>query len=350
MDYGRLMVRSFEITRRYRALWVFGFLLAIFGGGTGTEWNFGLSGGGGGGRGGNAGPRPSVPPVSVPDWVAPLVLGIICVAACVFVIWIVLSIVLRFVCRAALINSVQELEASQITPTARHAFQVGLNRFWPLLGIALVINVPLALLWLVLLLIAVGPLLVAILPLIGSNSGQPTPDMTAPFLSGLAGSFALLCCGAILLFLIGIAIDPFYQFITRVCVVDKRGVTGSIAEGYRLVRANLGGIVLLYLLVIGLRIGFLIISGLLALLLFGIPAVIGWLSYWVANSAAAGVVVGLIVLIPMLVVLIFVFGLYQVYESTLWTEGFLETRSAAAPTTPAPVPPEPPTVPAPQTP
>ena len=37
MDYGRLISHSFEIVRRYRALWLFGFLLALTGGSGGGD-------------------------------------------------------------------------------------------------------------------------------------------------------------------------------------------------------------------------------------------------------------------------------------------------------------------------
>ncbi|MCL5950420.1 MAG: hypothetical protein M1132_01640 [Chloroflexi bacterium] len=44
MDYGRMLARAFEITRRDRALWLFGFLLAVTGGSGGHPGlNFGLS-------------------------------------------------------------------------------------------------------------------------------------------------------------------------------------------------------------------------------------------------------------------------------------------------------------------
>ena len=44
MDYGRILARAFEITRRYRALWLFGFLPAVTGSSGGHPGpNFGLS-------------------------------------------------------------------------------------------------------------------------------------------------------------------------------------------------------------------------------------------------------------------------------------------------------------------
>ncbi len=47
MDHMRILRRAFDITRAYRALWVFGILLAL------TAAHGGSSGGGGGGNGGN---------------------------------------------------------------------------------------------------------------------------------------------------------------------------------------------------------------------------------------------------------------------------------------------------------
>ncbi len=344
MDFGKLLKRSFEITIRYRALWLFGILLALFGGRSGSSFNLGnLSGFGGspgGGRGGNL--NPNVTPPSIPPAVAQTILAIVCLVACIIVIWIILSIILRFVSRAALISSVRDLESGQVVPTVGNGFRVGADRFLSLLGIALIINVPLTLVSLILIFGALAPFLFSLIPLIGSNPQQPPPNAPGVFLSGLAGSFVLICCFVIGLILVQLIFHPFYEFITRVCVIDKRGVADSIVAGYRLVRANLGKVALLYLLAIGIGIGYNIVMLFVSLVLIGVPVGVGILAYLLANSVGTGIVVGLIVLIPMLIVLLFIGGLYQVFESTFWTEGFLEIRSAPAEAAPAaPVAPAP---------
>lgn len=57
MDFGRLLGRAFQITLHHRALWLYGFLLALFGG-SGGSMNYRFPGGGSGSPGGQG-----IPPV-----------------------------------------------------------------------------------------------------------------------------------------------------------------------------------------------------------------------------------------------------------------------------------------------
>ena len=58
MDYTKILTRSFEVVRRNRALWLFGILLALFGGGGGGGGGFPGGGTGGSGRTGPTGGLP----------------------------------------------------------------------------------------------------------------------------------------------------------------------------------------------------------------------------------------------------------------------------------------------------
>ena len=330
MDYGRLLSRSFEITRKYRALWLFGFLLALFGG-SGGGGNFGnlgnFGGGGGGGRGSGSN---TFPTITTAVWETIAI--IIAAVACFLLIWIIISIVLRFVSRGALIGLVQELEAAGTTPAVRRGFSIGGSRFWPLLGIALTINIPLFILSIVILLVAALPVLSTVLPMISAR--QSPEQVGSVLLGGILGSVLLLCCAGILLWVIALVIRPFYEFFMRECVVQKRGVFDSIREGYRQVRANLGNVAILYILIIGLGIGYGIVMIFVGLLLIGLPVGIAIVVGLAAKEILPAVVVGLVIGIPMLLILLFISGLYQTFESTLWTEGYL---AITAPKTPAAV-------------
>ena len=335
MDYGKLLSRSFEITRKYRALWLFGILLALFGGGGGNlNFNFGNFGGGGGGGRGGTGGLPTIPP-EVWQTIAVVVFALLCIA----LVWIVLSIVLRFVSRAALIGLVQELEADATTPTVRRGFSIGRGRFWQLLGIALTINIPLFIVSLALVLLAALPALAATIPLL--NARRPAGEIGGMLVGSILGSVLLLCCVVLFLFVVGLVIRPFYEFFMRECVIQKRGVFDSIREGYRIVRANLGNVAILYILIIGIGIGFALLMIPVVLVLVGIALAAGL----VAGFAAAGtaglttqaivpaIIVGAIVAIPVFLVILFISGLYHAFESTLWTEGYLAITAAKTPET-----------------
>jgi hypothetical protein len=329
MDYGKLLSRSFEITRTYRALWLFGILLALFGGGGGNFSNAAnFSNGGSSGRGGTGGAGNNVFPTLPSEfWQAfsLVIVGILCLILILFL----LSIVLRFVSRGALIGLVQELEANATTPTVRRGFSIGGSRFWQLLGIALTINVPLFVISLALFLIAALPVLASILPML--NAGQSFMQIAGVFISGILGSLLLICCAAIFLWAVALVVRPFYEFFVRECVIQKRGVFDSIRAGYRIVRANVGNVAVLYILIIGLGIGFGIAMLVVSLILIGIPVAIAVAVGIAANSATPAIIAGAIVGIPMLLILLFISGLFQTFESTLWTEGYL---AIIAPKTP----------------
>lgn len=333
MDYGKLLSRSFEVTRKYRALWLFGILLALFGG-SGGGGNFGNLGnlGGGNGRGGTGGAFPTLP-ASFWQVVGVIILAVVCIV----LIWIVLSIILRFVSRGALIGLVQELEANGTTPAVRHGFSIGGSRFWQLLGIALTINIPLFIVSLALLLLAALPALAAIIPMI--NAGRSANEIGGMLVGSILGSVLLLCCVGILLWVVALILRPFYEFFVRECVIQKRGVFDSIREGYRIVRANLGNVTVMYILIIGIGIGYSILMFVISLILFGIALAAGVAAGFAASGAAGSfaqaivpaIIVGAIVAIPVLLLILFTSGLYQTFESTLWTEGYL---AIIAPKTP----------------
>ncbi len=329
MDYGKLLSRSFEVTFKYRVLWVFGFLLALFGGGGGGNFNFGnytVGGGNGSGNRGSTGGNvfPTLPSEFWQTF-SLVIAGILCLILILFL----LSIVLRFVSRGALIGLVRELESNATTPTVRRGFSIGASRFWQLLGIALTINIPLFIISVALILVAALPIIASIMPMI--SAGRSFDEIGGVFLGGMFGSILLLCCAGIFLWAVALVIRPFYEFIVRECVVQKRGVLDSIRAGYRMVRANLGNVAVLYVLIIGIGIGFGIVMFFVGLFLIGIPTAAAVLVGVAAQSVGPAVIVGLIFGIPMLLVLLFISGLFQAFESTLWTEGYLALTAPKPP-------------------
>jgi hypothetical protein len=111
----------------------------------------------------------------------------------------------------------------------------------------------------------------------------------------------------------------------------KRGVFDSIREGFRIVRANLGNVAVLYILLIGIGLGYGLLMIPVALVLIGIPVAAGFAVGIVANAVTPGVVAGIIVGIPILLILLFIAGLYETFRSTVWTEGYLAVTAPRAP-------------------
>ncbi|HEX7587092.1 MAG TPA: hypothetical protein VF478_02145, partial [Anaerolineae bacterium] len=203
---------------------------------------------------------------------------------------------------------------------------IGGGRFWQLLGIGLTINLPLTIFSLALLLLAALPVLASVIPMI--NAGRSPEQIGGVLAGGILSSVALLCCAAIFLWVVALIIRPFYEFFQRECVLQKRGVFDSIREGYRLVRANLGNVVVLYLLIIGIQIAFWFVMVMAGLFLFALALAAGVAAGYAAQSIGPGILIGVIVAIPILLVLLFVNGLFHTLESTMWTEGYLAMTAA----------------------
>src|SRR5438105_4227365 len=122
MDHIRIIKRAFSITTSYRALWVFGIILALT---TGGSRRLGGSNGGGG-RGGT-GPGQFHWPV-----IAPAVLHAIIVAGitllCVFLIVGVIATIARYVSATALIRMVDQYETTGQKVGFRQGFRLGWSR------------------------------------------------------------------------------------------------------------------------------------------------------------------------------------------------------------------------------
>src|SRR4051812_32069060 len=118
MDYGQLISRSVQITLRNRALWLYGFLLALFGGSGGGNVNFnsqfptipGTP---------TPGANPQVPniPGLTPDVlgnlrnIPPSVFASVGIALlCLVLFFIVVATIVQNVARSALIGMVNEIE------------------------------------------------------------------------------------------------------------------------------------------------------------------------------------------------------------------------------------------------
>ncbi len=310
MDYTQLLSRSFEITRKFRVLWLFGIILAIFSGGGGGG---GSGGGGNGGRGGTG--IPNVPDVD-PAGIVPIIIAAVCVA----LLFVVIAIVLATMARAALVGLVAELEQKQTTPTVRRGFGIGRARFAPILGLTVVLYGPLILAGICALLVALAPLFSA-LPRLMNLRAQD--EIFGQLVAMGIGSLFLLVCGGLVFWLAAMVLHPLYQFFVRECVVNQRGVRDSMRAGWQRVRANLGDVAVLYIVTIAVGIGYAILMIPITLILVGIPAGIAIAAGLTTSSVEVGAVIGICFGLPALAILVFIRGLYEVFDSTLWTEGFL---------------------------
>lgn len=297
MDYGKLLGRAWQITWRWKVLWLLGFLVALgSGGGTGNlNFNF---------------------PEDRSEWVRqqipPQVTGTLIVIAIVLValaILIGLALwLIGIIARGGLVVGVQQVEEENSTGFKR-AWRAGVQRFWTLLGIHALLEVLPA--------VVFGLLLAGLILLfVGGGVGiGVTTESAAPvalaILAGLCCAVPFICGAAIVFIVLGLLV----LYAERAAMLEGLGATTAIKRGWQVLKANLGPTLLLWLifLAIGLGVGlvtmgiFAVIAGpVVAILLSTEPA---W--WWIAPVG-----IGLLLLFA---VSMFIRSVLETFTSATWT-------------------------------
>jgi hypothetical protein len=359
MDHIKILKRSFDITRTYRMLWIFGIILALTTSG-------GRAPSGSGNQGGNQGsafnPPPSFelpgnlnlpkdfhfPDITVLTQVAGALIAVGIFLACLALLLIVVAVIARYVSETALIRMVDRYEATSEKLGFRQGLRLGWSRsaFRIFLIDLLIILVVLA--------IMIPLMLIALLPLLAWTTHNTVV--------GVAGTIATVGMGMLIIFvgiLAGIALSLLLHFFRRACILEERGVIDSIRRGFALVRQRPWDVILMGLLLFGIRLGWLILMILVVLLLVimglflaGIPAALaGGIASLFSQGAipwiVAAFVGGSIFIVIFVAPLLFLAGLMEVFKSSVWTLTYREllalekTKTDSAPSLAASVATEP---------
>jgi hypothetical protein len=324
MDYGKILKRAWHMVWRYRALWVFGVILALTTGGGGNNWFQYMFN------------REDLPPGAQlridqmsPEMASTLIaIGI--GLAFLIVILIIAAAVARYVSETALIRMVDEHEQTGQQRSVRQGFRLGWSRTaWRLFLIDLLIGVPVVLAFILMFALAAAPLFLW------------ATESTAAGAFGTALTIGLGLLVILLAIVVGVILSVLMRFFRRVCVLERRGVTESIRRGYFMVRQNVRDVAVLWLITLGLGIGWGIVMIpvtlvvlFLGAVLGGLPALLAGVLADLAFGGAVPWIVGLAVGIPLftLVVagpLLFLGGLWEVFKSSVWTLTYRELRAKA---------------------
>ncbi len=311
MDFGRIITRAWEITWRWKVLWILGFLAALAGGGP----NLGNSGYRfGGGQNPSTGlPNFNMP--TIPTGLAGLFVGLACLAVIAgIVIW-----VLAIIARGGLIAGVVQAE-DEGTVSLGHAWETGVRRFWTLFGIDVLVALPM----IVLVLLAIGGVVLAFVPVATSSGGNAPAylDRNAPLIVSAVCCLCTLICGLVI---VGIVLGQIRIYAERAAILEGLGWTAAFGRGWRVLREHLGPTVIFWLimLVVGIVVGvvILIVLSPLAIPLIAIfsqnQAGPGW---WLALCGG-----GLIAL----VVGALISSVVQVFTSATWTLAYRGLTGAA---------------------
>jgi hypothetical protein len=234
MDFGEVLSRAWEITWRWKILWIFGFLASLgqgWGGGGSSysfdSQDFNVEGWGQG------------PPEAFWAAMGGVVLALICV---LFVLAIVVWIV-SIISRGALIAGVMQVEDEERTSFCR-AWDVGFRRFWTLFGLSVLAGLP------ILILVLAGMVLfgLGIAGGIGLMDVQEAAGIgTIVTVSLLFGCF--LCCGLVVL---GIVLEQIRVYGERAAILEGLGWIDAFKRGWQVIRDNLGPTIVLWVIFLGL--------------------------------------------------------------------------------------------------
>jgi hypothetical protein len=347
MDHIKVLKRAFQITWNYKALWIFGIILALTVASRGNP-----------GNPGSPGSRaqyniekeeapssteipetielPDGSEISVPDvlrevntWIAIGVIALGC-CCCLGLVWIVARTVLRYVAETALIRMVDDYEKTGEKRGVREGFRMGWSR--PSFRLFLI-----DLLFFLAGVVVFAPLFILTAALVGLSILMFTQEVIVLGIIiavAAAGLFFLTIFFAII---VGVVIELFKPFFQRACVLEERSVGESLVRSFDMMKRHFAwDIAIMWLLVFGLEIGWIVamlIATLpllfVALVVAAIPALVvgglvSLLFHWIAGLIVGGVIGFLIFVVLMFASTTFLQGLRMTFLSTVWTLTYRE--------------------------
>ncbi|MFN2227350.1 MAG: hypothetical protein ACK2UY_13600, partial [Anaerolineae bacterium] len=376
MDYGQVLKRSWHIVTRYRALWIFGIVLGL----ATFSWELTLLGDldddGQSSQGIVIIPRAGetfydalertlqeelagareeasaafreLDELFTTEWGRRFVgdaVAVLAILAAAFVVTLIVSKIARYVSEAALIRMVGEYEDTSERRRVRQGLQLGFSRTaWRLFLIDLAIDLPVILAFLFLFALAFAPVL------FGIGGSTPTGIVVGSLLSG-----GLFAAGIALALLAGTLLSVLKRFFRQACALESLGAVASIRRGWTVVRHRPVEVLVMWLIMTGIAIGWGFAIALSFLVLFpvlivfialggvagALPAYLVFLLSSLVAEGAVPVLLAVAVGLPIFILVMLapwwcLGGLMKVFESSAWTLTYRQLR-AVGETQPAPV-------------
>jgi len=259
--------------------------------------------------------------------------------AVILAVSILLSVIARYVAETSLIRMVDEAAENENRLSVWEGFKRGWSsRAGRLFLLDLAVGVLAVVAFIVVFGLAVAPILLAI----GSHE--------AILITAGLGTVGILLL-AVALWVAASAVLPLVlQPIRRACVLEEQGLLASIRQGVRMTRDHLKEVGLVWLVWMGIRLLWLPLSVLIVILLApvllltimagavlgGVPAaLVGVVSSLFTSGATPwimGALAGLPIFVPvMLSPMLFVTGLAKIYMSSIWTLAYRDLRAMESP-------------------
>ncbi|HSL43848.1 MAG TPA: hypothetical protein VK897_10480 [Anaerolineales bacterium] len=359
IDPVKILQRAWHILWSYRALWVFGLILALAAGGS-------YNGGGNNGmqwrEDGNGSGIQTPPPESMQEFFRELnrelgrlfdrgipeadisgadLTAFLWTIGVFIVVMLLLGIALavaRYVSEVAVIRMVDEYENSGTKMTVNQGFRLGWSRTaWRLFLINLIVSLPVILFFLVL-------LVAGVLIFLSVVNGNET--FTAVSIISMIGTVFLSIFVVIIL---SIILGLLRHFFWRVAVLEDTGVGESLRRGWAMVRENWKSVGLMWLVMIGLGIAWIVVSiiafivtlpvvlvtTIVAAIVAAIPTLllVGLFSLFLSGPLPW--IAAALFVLPLFFIIAFspwlLLGSWQsVYTSTVWTLTYREIKALPA--------------------
>jgi hypothetical protein len=286
MDLGYVLRRAWEITRRFRSLWLFGFLVSL--GTVSGRFLPAVTYVGRVVRG-----LPSGGPSTISDvfsgFYATALVVLVAVLGCAVGIGLVL---LGALGRVALVDQVRFAE-DRATVALGEGWRAGRTFLWPAFLIRLLLGLPPA-----------GVTMVGALPVLGMAyviAGQQRPGVVIPGVFAVElGLFVCLLPAVFLALLISIPSGVLRRLAVRACVLEGLGVRESIAVAWSGMRRHPGPLMVMWLalaiLGVGVTVVLIVALGLMAMSLIVVLSLVAVVSprMFVVLALLSGLLVWLV--------------------------------------------------------
>jgi len=283
-NFGEVLSRAWQIIWKHKVLWIFGvFAGCARGGGGGTGWG----GGSGGGAGSGDQPFPQLEQFfqQIGQWIEANP-WIVAIFVLLVILLVILSIFLGTIGRIGLIRGTHQADMGAERTNFGELFSESMPYFWRVFGLALLIGL-------------IGLLAFAPLLLFGA--------LTAGV--GFLCVLPLLCILIPLLWALSVVIEQANIAI----VLEDLGISDGFRRGWEVVRANVGPIILLTLILfIGSGIvGFIIAIPLIAAVL---PLI-----FSAARNTSGPVWITVVCCAVYFPILLVLSGILNAYMQSVWT-------------------------------
>jgi hypothetical protein len=236
MDFGKVLGRAWEITWRWKFLWVLGFLASLGEYRNASQSSYTIDWG----EFERYGWR-------VDSWrldpfaeeffaaISAAILGLICV---LFIIAIALWVI-SVISRGGLIGAVQQIEEEGST-SFRRAWAVGVKKFWTLFGLGVLTLLP----TIILVIIGVIGFGLGIAAGVGLLDVSEAAGITTIVISSLT-CVCVLICGMIILVIV---LEQIRIYGERAAILEDLGWIDAFVRGWQVLKENLGATIILWLI------------------------------------------------------------------------------------------------------